>query len=120
MNKINFECFISTSFLGNTHTIYDGIMLPPDEGNTKIWNKITNKFFPKFIKKLFSSDMNKIYFNDAVSAMFHEIPMMNSNDKRIRNFKCAKDYMVSIINSINRTFRNNEYDCKEVIEVIQS
>lgn len=107
--KLAFKNYFFTSILDDVHTIYDGIMLPPDEGNKKIWDKITNTLLPKLIKRFFSNDMRKIYFDDTVSAMLNEIPEMDINDKRLGNFKNAKEYMISIINSLNKTLTDHKF-----------
>lgn len=80
-------------------------MLPPDEGNKNLWKKITKLVFPKFIKRFFSNEMVDIYLEDTLSAMLHEISTMNQDDERIKNYSCAKKYIISISNSVSKSLK---------------
>ncbi|RNA31080.1 Vasoactive intestinal polypeptide [Brachionus plicatilis] len=103
---LNFANFSPDKF----HSIYDGIMLPPDEGNLSSWKQITKSIVMKFVKRYFTDEMSENYLEDTIKAMLHEIPTINKDDERIKKFKYAKDYMIAIIDSIYKSFKKIKND----------
>lgn len=102
-----FLCFILQNLknknkTGSIYDRYDGIMLPPDEGNKNSgsWNLIKNAFTK--LVSYFDENLYKKYFISTIEAMLYELRQSSTSEHyKLGSLRDTLVYLEGLYNNLN-------------------